>query len=238
MLGSGDSAVDPVLLSAGVSVAELSSVVSRLGGDLDSTSADPAGRGVNAQRIDRIAVLEQLKSACAAAQAGLSAGLLTDRLADGQAATTGTRRRFDPDQVRRGVAAEIGLARHRSPNRARKMLGLAQALTLEMPCTLAALADGTTSEYRAQLIAQEFGCVSAADPDDRGPGDRAETGRVRNVSNSVGYTGRWVGDARSRHAAAGIAGRLDPAAVLAKIPPDLPRSRPWGGRRQEERPAG
>ncbi len=140
-----------------------SSVVSRLGGDLDSTSADPAGRGVNAQRIDRIAVLEQLKSACAASQAGLSAGLLTDRLADDRVATDGTRRRFDPDQVRRGVAAEIGLARHQSPSRARKMLGLAQALTLEMPCTLAALADGTTSEYRAQLIAQEFGCLSAAD---------------------------------------------------------------------------
>ncbi len=126
---------------------------------------------------------------CAAAQAGLSAGLLTDRLADDRVATDGTRRRLDPDQVRRGVAAEIGPARRQSPNRARKMLGLAQALTLEMPCTLAALADGTTSEYRAQLIAQEFGCLSAADRI-IGPGDRAETGRVRNVGSSVGYTGR------------------------------------------------
>ncbi len=52
-----------------------------------------------------------------------------------------------------------------------------------MPCTLAALAEGTTSEYRAQLIAQEFGCLSPQD----------------------------------RIAAVGIAGRLDPAAVLAKI---------------------
>ena len=101
------------------------------------------------------------------------------------------------------MAAEIGFARRQSPARARKMLGLAQALTNEMVHTLAALADGTTSEYRAQLVAAEFGCLSPAD---------------RMIADEeIGPKLAGLGDARSRHAAAGIAGRLDPEAVLAKI---------------------
>ena len=83
------------------------------------------------------------------------------------------------------------------------MLGLAQALTSDMPATLAALAAGATSEYRAQLVAQEFGCLSA---DDRKVADR-----------EIGPQLAGLGDLRSRHAAAGIAARLDPEAVLAKI---------------------
>ena len=189
--------------SLGVSLTELSSVVSRLANQPDPTESDTGGRPLDAARIDRIATLERMKGACAAAQARLCADLLTDRLANEHAATDGTRRPFDPDQVRRGVAAEIGLARQQSPHRARRMLGLAQALTTEMPCTLAALAIGATSEYRAELIAQEFGCLT---PVDRMIADR-----------EIGPKLAGLGDLRSRHAAAGIAGRLDPAAVLAKI---------------------
>ena len=168
--------------------------------DLDQIAGDTMS---NAGRIDRLAILLRLSGAVAAAQARLSADLLADRLAEHRADTTGAQRRFDPNQVRRGVAAEIGLARHQSPHRARRMLGLAQALTTEMPCTLAALAAGTTSEYRAELIAQEFGCLT---PADRMAADR-----------EIGPKLAGLGDLRSRHAAAGIAGRLDPATVLAKI---------------------
>ena len=151
-------------------------------------------------------MLEQIKSACAAGQAQLSASLLNRRLRQDRADAANrpaVGRRVDPDQVRRGVAAEIGLARHESPARARRMLGLAQALTGDMPATLAALADGATSEYRAQLVAQEFGCLSA---DDRKIADR-----------EIGPKLAGLGDLRSRCAAAGIAARLDPEAVLAKI---------------------
>ena len=180
-----------------VSVDELSQLITRLAAHADLTVAGDHLR--NAERIDRIAVLERMKGACAAAQARLSADLLTDRLVEHAA----THRTLDPDQVRRGVAAEIGFARRQSPNRARRMLGLAQALTTDMPHTLAALADGTTSEYRVQLIAAEFGCLSSTD---------------RMIADEeIGPKLAGLGDARSRHAAAGIAARLDPEAVLAKI---------------------
>ena len=45
---------------------------------------DPSGGSADGQLVDRIAVLEQMKSACAAGQAELSAGLLTYRLAEQQ----------------------------------------------------------------------------------------------------------------------------------------------------------
>ena len=187
-------------VSPAVSVDELSQLITRLAAHPDVTVAGDHAR--NAERIDRIAVLERLKGACAAAQARLSADLLTDRLAE-HAATDGTRLGLDPDQVRRGVAAEIGFARRQSPNRARRMLGLAQALTTDMPRTLAALTDGSTSEYRVELIAGEFGCLSSTD---------------RMIADEeIGPKLGGLGDARSRHTAAGIAARLDPEAVLTKI---------------------
>ena len=203
MLGLIDGSAGSQPISSGVSVDELSKVITRLADNPGLTSPDTDNLERNVARIDRIAVLERMKNACAAAQARLSADLLTDRLAAERAATATTARASDPDQVRRGVTAEIAFARRQSPARARKMLGLAHALTTEMPCTLAALADGTTSEYRAQLVAAEFGCLSSRD---RIAADR-----------EIGPKLAWLGDLRSRHAAAGIAGRLDPEAVLAKI---------------------
>ena len=199
MLGSMAEADAP----SRVSLSELQGWVSRLHG---VGQLEESGQPLDAQEVDRIAVLEQIKSACAAGQAQLSASLLNRRLRQDRADAANrpaVGRHADPDQVRRGVAAEIGLARHESPARARRMLGLAQALTGDMPATLAALADGATSEYRAQLVAQEFGCLSA---DDRRVADR-----------EIGPRLAGLGDLRSRCAAAGIAARLDPEAVLAKI---------------------
>ena len=187
----------------GVSLSELRTWVVQLH---DVLQLEESGQPPDAQEIDRIAVLEQVKSACAAGQAQLSASLLKRRLTQDRVDASdrpGVGRHADPDQVRRGVAAEIGFARHESPARARRMLGLAQALTADMPATLAALAAGATSEYRAQLVAQEFGCLGA---DDRKVADR-----------EIGPQLAGLGDLRSRHAAAGIAARLDPEAVLAKI---------------------
>ena len=202
MLGSTGEVTAAAAPPPGVSAAELISIVHRLAthhpGPAD-LNGDAQPRST--QRIDQIAALERLKGACAAAQARLSADLLADRLAHHRAA--GTRPGTDPDTIRRGVAAEIALARRQSPARARKMLGLAQTLTTDMPHTLAALASGTTSEYRAQLIAQEFGCLA---PTDRAAADQ-----------QIGPKLAGLGDLRSRSTAAAIAARLDAEAVLAKI---------------------
>ncbi len=128
----------------GVSLSQLQGWVVQL---RRSVELDPCSAAMDAQEVDRIAVLEQIESACAAGQARLSVSLLGRRLANDLDAAAGLRA-ADPDQVRRGVAAEIGLARHQSPHRARLLLDLAQASVTEMPCTLVAVTNGTTSEYR------------------------------------------------------------------------------------------
>ncbi|MBA2531548.1 MAG: DUF222 domain-containing protein [Nocardioidaceae bacterium] len=58
------------------------------------------------------------------------------------------------------MAAQVALARRDSPHRGGQHLRLAVALTGELPHTLAALAAGQISEWRATLIARETACLS------------------------------------------------------------------------------
>ena len=85
--------------------------------------------------VERIAALERLKSAAAAAQAQrrpLGVGQTARRAAAGvPAASAGM-----------GLAAEVALARRDSPARGGRHLGFAKALVHEMPHTLAALEAG------------------------------------------------------------------------------------------------
>jgi len=67
-----------------------------------------------------------------------------------------------------GVAAQLALARQESPHRGGVLLGLAKALSAELPHTRAALRAGLISEYAALLIAQDSACL---DPEDRGEVD-------------------------------------------------------------------
>lgn len=111
----------------------------------------------DAVRIDRIRALEDLKAACAAAQARDAADLdASRRRAEAAAGVPGAERG-------RGVGAEVALARRESPNRGGRYLGLARALVHEMPCTLAALESGRLSEWRATVLVRETAVLTAQD---------------------------------------------------------------------------
>ncbi|WP_413543539.1 DUF222 domain-containing protein [Citricoccus nitrophenolicus] len=102
-----------------------------------------------AEAVDRIRSLEELKSACAAAQGRTTAalhGLRTEAEAE----------QGIPARDRgRGLAAEVALARRESPNTGSRDLGLARALCEEMPHTLAALTRGVISEWKATIMCRE-----------------------------------------------------------------------------------
>ncbi|MEO9247476.1 DUF222 domain-containing protein, partial [Citricoccus nitrophenolicus] len=110
-----------------------------------------------AEAVDRIRALEELKAACAAAQARTTAAL------------HGLRTEAEAEQgvpVRdrgRGLAAEVALARRESPNTGSRDLGLARALCEEMPHTLAALTRGAISEWKATIMCRETAWLSVQD---------------------------------------------------------------------------
>src|SRR5699024_5077748 len=98
---------------AGVSLAELKGLLTRLPHP-DPDADDTAD-------IDQIAALEQVKAACAAAQAKLTARIHTTQT------TRDTQREIDPAQTARSVGGQVALARHESPHRGNRHLGLALA---------------------------------------------------------------------------------------------------------------
>ena len=154
----------------------------------------------DAERVDRIRALEELKSACAAAQAVESAALAASVRADRAA------RGVPASECGRGVAAQVALARRESPYWGGRHLGLAMALTTEMPSTLGMLADGMLPEWRATIIVRETACLSrenrAAVDDD------VAAARDEVAAMGDGALAAWV---RSH------AYRLDPHAALARV---------------------
>ena len=107
--------------------------------------------------IDQMRALEELKAAASAAQARAAA--LFDAVTRSAQAAAGMR----PEQLGKGVGAQIGLARRESPHRGTRLLGLARILTREMPHTLHALTVGVISEWRATLLVRETACLTLAD---------------------------------------------------------------------------
>ena len=157
--------------------------------------ADPlAGE---ARLVERIAVLERQKSAAAAEQAVLTAEFdAMRRVREAEAGVPAARRG-------KGLASEIALARRDSPSRGGRHLGFARALVHEMPHTLAALAAGVLSEWRATLIVRESACL---DVEDR----RALDARM--CADQSELEGK--GDTRIAADAKAIAYALDPHAVV------------------------
>lgn len=152
-----------------------------------------------AEAIARLTALEELKAACAAAQARETARLDELRRDDEQ------HRAIPPSRQGRGLAAEIGLARKASPGRGAQYLGFARALVQEMPHTLAALTAGILTEWRATILVRETAHLTR---ETRAEIDR----RLCADSNSlVGVGDRELEAAAKRHAYA-----LDPAAVVAR----------------------
>lgn len=131
-----------------------------------TTSPLPSARDrvTDAERVDLLSSLEQLKNAIGAVQADLAVDLDVSQRAQQAAADTPARRQGV------GVAAQLALARQESPHRGGVLLGLAKALAAELPHTRAALRAGLISEYAALLIAQESACL---DPVDRAEVDEA-----------------------------------------------------------------
>ncbi len=156
-----------------------------------------AADGSDAVLIDQIGLLERLKSCCAAVQAVLTHALVASQTADGAA------RQVRPELTRRSVAAQVGLARRDSRHRGGRLVGFAGALVTEMPCTLAALRTGVTSERRSMLILDQFACLTQADR--------------RRADALIAADLPTLGDLAASTRAAAIACRLDVEAVLGKV---------------------
>jgi hypothetical protein len=102
-----------------------------------------------AEAINRIRVLEQLKAACAAAQVRETAAL------DIMRRTAEAARGVAVEKRCRGLAGEIGLARSASPHRGSRQLKLARSLVTDLPRTLEALTRGEICEDKATVVHRE-----------------------------------------------------------------------------------
>lgn len=158
---------------------------------------DPATS--EAELRDLVEHCERLKSAAAAAQARATAVWAARRRATEAAAGIPAEKRG------RGLAGEIALARHDAPVRGNTHLGMARALTEEMPHTMAALQTGVLSEYRALLIVRESACLSI---EHRRALDAELCADTRELAG-------W-GNARVEAEAKKITARLDAAAVVER----------------------
>ena len=161
--------------------------------DLDDEVSD-------AERIDQLRALEELKAAAAAAQARVTASLDTSLRAERAA------RGVPAPERARGIGAQVALARRDSPHRGGRHLGFARALVHEMPHTLVALSSGRISEWRATLLVRETACLSR---EDRSRVDEALAGDLSTLDG--------LGDRALTAAARRLAYQLDPEAALRRV---------------------
>ncbi len=172
------------------------------------TGLDDAGR------LDAMRALEGLKAACAAAQARVTEEF------DRSRRTTREEKGIPAAQQGRGIAAEVGLARCESPNQGSRHLGLATALVREMPHTLALLARGALSEWRATILVRETAVLS-----------REHRASVDRDLCSDPATLAGLGDRAIAAKAITAAARLDAAAMVRRA------GKAVGDRRVSSRPA-
>ena len=128
--------------------------------------AEALGRTATAaddgERVERLAAMETLKAAAAAAQAKISVDLAESQEAAQASVGLPARQRGV------GVAAQVALARRESPHRGGRLLGLARALVREMPHTLAALETGRLERMAGHLAGQGDRVPVARRPDSGG----------------------------------------------------------------------
>lgn len=156
----------------------------------------------DAERIDLIRALEELKNVAAATQARLTVAFADSHEADEAA------RRRDPSELgrpgTRSVAAQIALARRESPHRGQALLALARGLT-QMPHTRSAFEGGLLSEHRASLLVSETNHLLRGDRE-------AVDSAVAGDADALEGLGTRALVARTRRTAY----ELDPAAALAR----------------------
>lgn len=193
--GPAGSSNAPILVPALVPAEPVSAWVASFGAalaDVDSAVGD-------AELIDRIRALEEVKSAAAAAQVRAAAVLdASQRRAQELAGVPAEKRG-------QGVGAQVAGARRESPYHGGRHLGMAKALTAEMLRTLAALSTGMLSEWRATLLVRETACLSVADRRAADAELAADTGSLESLGDQ-----KLIGRARA------ITYRLDPASVVAR----------------------
>jgi hypothetical protein len=162
------------------------------------SSLDSGGLS-SAALVDLLGELETLKNVACAAQARAAVAFdLAQRAEQRDAGVAASR-------LGRGVAEQVALARRESPSQGSRLLGLAKALcgsSAELPATMALLAAGTLSEWRATLIARETACL---DPELRRAVDAEMAPTAATLSNR-----QLAAETRA------AAYRLDPAGVLAR----------------------
>ncbi|HEU5044337.1 MAG TPA: hypothetical protein VFT75_09390, partial [Nocardioidaceae bacterium] len=107
----------------------------------------------DAERVEVIGALEELKNTACAAQARISVDLDASQRASQAAAGV------PASQQGRGVAGQVGLARRESAHRGARHLGLGKVLVGELTHTLTGMSAGWLSEWRATLIARETACL-------------------------------------------------------------------------------
>ena len=122
----------------------LAEVLASLGGLVPG-----GGTVTDAVRIDRIAMLEQIKGAVAAVQAAETVKFAQSQVAAQHAAGV------DYRKLGRGIADQIALAVKVGPYEGSRRLTLARALWFDLPHTYDLLARGQISEYVAHLVAAE-----------------------------------------------------------------------------------
>ncbi len=140
-------------------MAEVSAMLARLG-----VLAAAPEQASDAVRVDRIAVLERLRGAVAAAQHGEMVAFARSQV-EAHIADS----RLDARHVGRGIGDQIGLACRVSPFTGARRLAVARALHSDLPGIRALLAAGRVSEDTAALVVAE---TRHLDPDRRREIDR------------------------------------------------------------------
>ncbi|HEU4540335.1 MAG TPA: DUF222 domain-containing protein, partial [Jiangellaceae bacterium] len=169
-------------------VNELAGVVDRLGG-LPSAADD-------AERVDRIAVLERLKAAVYGAQLVEVAEFAASQEAANKAMGIPAR------QAGRGVPEQVGMARKVSPASAARQVAQANALIGQLPATFALLRRGEISEHVATIVTIETSHLAA---EDRRLVDKKLADQLPQLSPK-----------RAHAAARRLAIEADPAAAVAR----------------------
>jgi hypothetical protein len=132
--------VEPEPGSADPVVAELDQLMARLGGWVHDLQAGGAEEVADATWVDRIARLEQLRAATAAAQMAMMVAFARSQVA------AQISQDVHPRQIGRGIGAQLGLACRISSFHGARRLGTARALWFDLPHSYDALAAGMLSE--------------------------------------------------------------------------------------------
>jgi hypothetical protein len=151
----------------------------------------------DAARVDAIRLLEEIKSAAAAAQSKITARFVDSQRAEQAAAGV------PAERIGRGIAAQVGLAKRCSPYHAQRYVGWATILASELPATLAELTAGRTSEWRAMLVARETAWLSR--------------GHRLAVDRELAPQLERLGDRRVESETKKLAYRLDPNGYVERI---------------------